>query len=111
MKIKIKALVQSVSEKKTTEKQTQYVNILVMVPGYADEWGTKIGEDEHYEINAFGKQLDMVPVELIGNEVDPSKGQLKVVLDCYLNSRKKETDDKKVFYNLSLSLAKWETIN
>ena len=110
MKIKLKALVQSVSEKKTTEKNTEYVKILVMVPGYKDDWGDKVGEDEFYEVAAFGKQVDLVPKELIGNEIDPDKGQLKVVLDCYLNSRKTETEDKKVFYNLNLSLAKWEIL-
>lgn len=110
MIVKLKALVQSVSEKKTTEKGTEYVNILAVVPARINDWGDKQGEDEIYEVNAFGKQIALVPSELIGNEVDPAKGQLKVVLDCFLNSRKTEKEGR-TFYNLNLSLAKWETIS
>jgi nickel-dependent lactate racemase len=107
MKIQLKGFVHKVSEvvsKASSDRSTfnQEQSIIIMVPGYTDQFGDKKGKDEFWEFKLFNDKIDRFNIR-------PHFEGKKVVVDGFLNSRtyKKNGEDA---YVLSLVLADIKTL-
>lgn len=107
MKIQLKGFVHKVSPvvSKASADRTNFnqeQSIIVMVPGYTDQFGDKQGKDEFWEFKLFNDRIDRFNIR------SHFEGK-KVIVDGFLNSRsyKKNGEDA---YILSLSLADIKTI-
>ena len=87
---------------KTPDGKHQFQTIILVKPGYTDEFGEKIGKDDIYECRAWNKTLEEMPVLKKGDKV-------KAVLN--LNGRQfLDKNNSEIYYNLQLIIRKIELL-
>lgn len=102
MKIQIKGFVKSVGPviSKTAADRSKFhyeQSILILIPGYVDQFGDKKGEDEIWEFKIFNDAIDK-------HNLHATIEGRKAVVDGYLNSRAFKKNGVEA-YALNLRLA------
>jgi single-stranded DNA-binding protein len=65
-----KFLVEQVNEPEITkDRRNTMQRIILNKPGYTDEFGEKVGKDDHFECKAWNKTIESVPVLKPGDKV------------------------------------------
>ncbi len=100
MKVEIKGTIHSVSGSEKKSEKFTVQNLLILVPGYTDEFGDKVGKDQFFQIQVVNKMIDDL-------QLDKKKGS-KGKFTCYLNSN--ESVKEKVSYFLQLTLKECELV-
>lgn len=77
--------------------------IILMVPGYTDEYGEKKGKDEHYQISLLGDSVDKF-------NIHPRHVGSKVKTEVYIKSSRYTNKEGKVGYIVNINLASIEFI-
>lgn len=104
IKAELKGYLQSVGEAVNVGKESTLLKqeIVIMIPGYRDEFGEKKGKDEHWCISILGE--DKIKALNLSKEMVRSK----VVATVYINSREFTNQNNEVFYNLNVNLSALE---
>ena len=107
MKIQLKGFVHKVSEvvsKASADRSNfnQEQSIIILVPGYTDQFGDKKGKDEHWEFKLFNDKIDRFNIR-------PHLEGKKVAVEGFLNSRSYKKNGEEA-YALSLILADFKTL-
>lgn len=79
-----KAIIHSSDGLKTSEKGFRYVPFKVLVPGFTNEFGEKVGKDMIYPITAINDKVDMLANASVGKKIDI---KCSIVSDEYQDSK------------------------
>lgn len=100
MKVEFNGIFKGIHSEKTVKGNVPMLEILIMKPGFIDEFQEKKSKDQTYIINVFNEKIDQV---LECNKDD------KVKVTCFLNSVE-FTTDRGLQYSLKLNLNKIEKL-
>lgn len=106
MKITIKGFVKAITPvltKTSGAQQYRIQHLIVMVPGFRNQFDEPVGKDETWAVELFGDNIEK-------QKLTPDMAGKKIEVNAYLNSRtyKKDGEDA---YQLQLRLADYKLLN
>lgn len=99
-KIELRGIVKEITEIENVGKEgtTRKQSLILFVPGYVDQFGEKMGDDEEWSLDIFNKKVDQLALN--DNLLDK-----KVVCTVYVSSRYFKTTEGKELYIVNSNLA------
>jgi len=107
MKITIKGFVQAVTPvltKLNGNTTFRIQSLIIMIPGYQNEFGEKVGKDETWQVDITNDQIEKH--NLSAKNIDGKK----IEVNAYLNSRTYKKDGADA-YALQIRLADYKLLN